>query len=163
MSHIRYLRQLAACFDRSLVITVISRFLSSKLNISVVRDSQVINLSRDPWVGMEHRSWRLPPTPQPSVLMESSQQFWEERMRFFAPLLLWWYLGCASVVHTAWEFCLNPVHLSVYTSLTVLNSLKFVCLVVWLFFFFTGRLTVASPCLWLIVLIAAVINYVVKY
>lgn len=60
------------------------------------------------------------------------------------------------MMRPAWEFCLNPVRLSVYTSLTILSSPKSV-------FFFTGRLRVASPCLWLIVLIAAVMNCVGTY
>lgn len=114
----------------------------------------------EPWVGMEHRSWRPPPAPQPSVLMESSQQFWEEGMTFSAPLQLCLFLSGrthtagTSVVHPAWEFCLNTLPLSVCTSLTVLSPLKS---------FFTGGLRVASPCLWLIVLIAAVMNCVGTY
>lgn len=101
------------------------------------------------------------PAPQLSVLMESSQQFWEEGTIFSVPFQLCLFVsgrthtGGASVMHPAWEFCLVPVQFSVYNSLTVSSSLKSV--------FYTGKLTVASLCFWLIVLIAAVMNCVGTY
>lgn len=93
---------------------VISCFLLSKLSVSVVRHSQVINLSsgslsRHGTHGT-HRFWRLSPAPQPSLLTESSQKFWEEGITFSAPLQLCLFVsgrthtGGASVMHPAWEF-----------------------------------------------------------
>lgn len=57
------------------------------------------------------------------------------------------------------QWCIQPGNFPSFcpfASLTVLSSLKSI-------FFFTGKLTVVSPCLWLIVLIAAEMNCVGTY
>lgn len=154
---------MAACFDRSVVITVISQFLSSKLSISVVRDNQVINLSSGS-LGWE---WNIGRGGSPQL---PSHLFWwshpsssgrKERLFLLSstvPVCLrqnthWWCLNDASSLGILLKSC--P-----FVSLYFTDNFEFsqIC-----FFFFTGRLRVASPCLWLIVLIAAVMNCVGTY